>query len=82
MANAIVQPVGIDFMTWSLQIQEDLPNLIIPLASDEKNWHGWANQLIAVNELSNAPFATKIAFPKTKDWRHWANYFVETIYLT
>lgn len=82
IANSIVMPVGIDFKTWATQIQQDLPNLVVPLPDTVDTWQDWANQLISVNELWNAPLATKIVFGKTEDWRRWANYFVETIYLT
>ena len=78
MNNPITIPVGIDFITWSRQIQRDLPQLIINLASTEEEWHPWANQLISVNELWNVPLATKQVFPLTEDWRKWARYFVET----
>lgn len=82
MANAVVIPVGIDFHTWAKQIQQDLPDLVIPLPGPQKYWQQWANQLIAINELWNAPLATKIVFGDINDWRRWANYFVETVYLT
>ena len=82
MANVVVLPVGIDFRTWAKQIQDDLPNLAIPLPPDVKDWQWWANQLISLNDLWNAPLATGIGFSKESDWRKWANYFVETVNLT
>jgi hypothetical protein len=78
----IVIPVGIDFLSWSAQIQQDLPDIVIPLATDLSGWWDWANQLISTNELWNVPLATKITFPREEDWAKWAKYFVETINLT
>lgn len=77
----ITLPIGIDFLNWTQQIRDDLPNLSIPLASRLDDWWDWANQLISVNELAYVPAATKTVFKDREDWRHWAIYFVETLNL-
>jgi hypothetical protein len=78
----VVLPIRIDFVEWSQQIQQDLPNLVIPIATSLEGWRSWANQLILLNELSSVPIPTEIGFPKDEHWRKWANYFVESIYFS
>jgi hypothetical protein len=77
----VTLPIGIDFLTWANQIQDDLPDLSLPQASNVNDWWDWANQVIAINELAYVPTATKTVFRTVEDWRHWAIYFVETLNL-
>lgn len=82
MSNIITLPIGIDFLTWSNQIRDDLPDVFIPLASSVDDWWYWANQVISLNELANVPYATKLIFRNIEDWRYWAIYFIETLNLS
>jgi len=75
----VVLPLGVTFKTWSDQIRQDLPNLIIPIADDESSWRYWASQLVNDNTLSNVPTPTDLAYPNPEDWRIWASYFVDSI---
>jgi hypothetical protein len=79
--TTIVTQIGLEFLPWSKQIQEDLSDLVVPLASDRNSWRQWACELIISNELWDIPLPTSLVFPDLDDWRRWANYFTETIYL-
>lgn len=70
----IVIPVGIDFITWTCTLYDDLPHLNIPLATSEEDWKEWAETLIVDNDLVNFPLPENF-----KDWRNWAEYFVNIV---
>jgi len=75
----VVLPLKIDFLTWSAQIRQDLPNINIPIADSLEGWREWASQLINDNQLSNIPVPTKLAYPELEDWQKWACYFVDGV---
>ena len=70
----IVIPNGIDFITWTCTLFDNLPHLNIPLAKNEEEWKDWAETIILDNELVNAPLPENF-----KDWKNWAEYFVNNV---
>ncbi len=54
----------------------DIP---IPVEADE--WRDWATQICLNNVSVNIPLATELAYPKTEDWRRWAAYFINTVFI-
>lgn len=70
----IVIPHGIDFLNWTATLYIDLPNLNLPLATNESNWKEWAENMILDNELTNVPVPESFT-----SWRNWAEYFVNNV---
>lgn len=70
----IVVPTGIDFLTWSSTLYQDLPNLNIPTPESELKWKEWAEAMILENELVNIPLPENFS-----DWRNWAEYFLKNV---
>jgi len=78
--STVVLPLNITFKEWASQIRIDLPNVSIPIPpDDEKDWIGWASQIVISNGLTNVPLPTSTAYPEIEDWRDWGAYFINSI---
>jgi len=65
----MVQPIGIDLLTWAGTLFVDFPNDDIPVLIEESEWKSWGDDLIDCNSfaLNDAPPTFRY-----EDWRIWA----------
>lgn len=76
----MIDPRHLDFAAWSSQTALLISGYgTVPIARDEKDWQGWAAQVINFSQFGgiNAPLPQR--FP---DWRSWAFAFNLSVGLT
>lgn len=77
--NQVVLPVNISFKDWVDQLNEDLPDLTVPVYDDQMWWQDWANQFIGINNLADIPVVSDGYLLQESDWRPWGRYVVESL---
>lgn len=74
-------PQNIEFKEWASQLRPALPNMEIPIAGKVDDWRAWALQISLSNISLNIPLATELAYPKPEDWKRWAAYFINIVFI-
>ncbi len=73
--NNMVNPEGMDVLSWADTIFVDFPTDDIPILTDATLWKTWGNNLVICNTFTNNNA------PDTHDYDNWLSW-AEQVYFT